>query len=79
MAKKSQGGNEGKEKEIALRYIGGGSYLSFVPARDLTAEETERHKERLDEARKSGAFDRLYVPIDEKTPAATAEGKVNDG
>ena len=80
MAKKNQGGKEeDKGKDIALRYIGGGSYLPFVPARDLTAEEAEKHKERLDEAKQSGAFALLYVPVDEKTPATTAESEVSNG
>ena len=45
-----------------LIYIGDGSYLPFVPSRDLTAAEVEQYKEHLDAARKSGTFERLYKP-----------------
>lgn len=29
----------------AMRYVGGGSFLIGVPARDLTAEEAERYRD----------------------------------
>ena len=76
MAKKNE---SGKGKITGLRYIDKGSYLPFVPARNLTAAEAEKHKDALDEARESGAFDRLYVPIYEDEPATTAESEVSNG
>lgn len=31
----------------AMRYVGGGSFLIGVPARDLTAEEAERYRDAI--------------------------------
>lgn len=58
MARKNAG-----RRVVGLRYIGGGAYLPFVPARDLTAEEMERYKPILDEAEQSGSFAGLYEPV----------------
>lgn len=55
-----------------LIYIGDGSYLPFVPARDLTAAEVERYQEHLNAAKESGTFERLYKP-------AIQPGEVNNG
>lgn len=44
-----------------LRYVGDGSYLPFVPARDLSAEEAAQHWERIQEAHANGQ--RLYIPV----------------
>lgn len=46
-----------------LRYVGDGSYLPFVPARDLSAEEAAQHWATIQEAHANGQ--RLYVPAEE--------------
>lgn len=41
----------------AMRYVGGGSFYIGIPARDLTAEEAERHRDVLEGSP-------LYEPVD---------------
>lgn len=48
---------------VALRYVGEGAYLPFVPARDLSAEEAAQHWATIQEAHANGQ--RLYVPAEE--------------
>lgn len=61
--------------DVALIYIGGGAWLPDVPARNLTAEEAERHAEAIEAANAAGH--RLYRKA--PTPkAGKAEKESND-
>lgn len=51
------------DKPGALRYVGNGAYLPFIPARDLSAEEAAQHWATIKEAEANGQ--RLYVPVEE--------------
>lgn len=54
-----------KQNEVtALRYVGNGAYLPFVPARDLSADEAAQHWQIIKAAEANGQ--RLYVPVEEK-------------
>lgn len=72
-----------------IRYIGEGSWLPGVPARDLTAVEFERHQEAIEAADAAGhvlyvaepeAKAKLFVTsvagIGEKTAAALAAAEI---
>ena len=50
----------------AMRYIGGGSFLIGVPARDLTADEAELYRDMI-------AGSSLYEPIDNEAEEMTAK------
>lgn len=58
MAKK----NSAPNAPVALRYVGEGAYLPFVPARNLTADEAARHWAIIKQAEANGQ--RLYVPAE---------------
>ena len=45
---------------VALVYVGEGAYLPNVPARNLSAEEAEKHRAVIEEAQANGQ--RLYEP-----------------
>ena len=51
---------EGRETGPGLRYVGDGEWIPGVPARDLTAEEAEAHRERI-EACERNTGRTLYV------------------
>ena len=55
---------------IALTYTGGG-YIPGVPARDLTAEEAEVHREVI-EREQAVSNTVLYVPV---APAASQQAR----
>ena len=57
-------------KPVAVRYVGKGAYLPFVPAKDLSAEEVAQHWATIQEAHANGQ--RLYVPAEQ---AGEEEGK----
>lgn len=58
---------------VAMIYIGGGDWLPGLPARDLTTEEAESHRETLE----SPAGKALYKPAP-PPPTARAAKKVSD-
>ena len=49
-----------------MRYVGGGSFLIGVPARDLTADEAELYRDAI-------AGSPLYEPIDAANDDVAAE------
>lgn len=51
----------------AMRYVGGGSFYIGIPARDLTAEEAEQHRDVL-------AGSPLYEPLDNEPAGEPANG-----
>jgi hypothetical protein len=48
---------------VALRYVGEGAYLPFVPARDLSVGEAAQHWAIIKEAEANEQ--RLYVPAEQ--------------
>jgi hypothetical protein len=46
-----------------LRYVGAGSFYFGVPARDLTAEEAEQHREIVENSP-------LYAPLEQQPAGA---------
>ena len=48
---------------VALRYVGEGAYLPFIPARDLTAAEAAQHWAIIKQAEANGQ--RLYIPVEQ--------------
>jgi len=41
----------GKRVTTSLRYVGDGTYIPGVPARNLTAEEAERYRTQIEDSR----------------------------
>lgn len=52
-----------QDKPVALRYVGNGAYLPFVPARDLSADEAAQHWQIIKTAEANKQ--RLYVPVEQ--------------
>lgn len=52
---------------MALKYIGGGSYILGVPARDLTDEEEREHGKIIREQEKASGL-KLYEKQDAPKP-----------
>jgi len=57
--------------DIALRYIGGGSYIPNIPARDLTAAEVAQFGERIRQE-EAASNTRLYEPVAPSKATKTA-------
>jgi hypothetical protein len=62
------------ERIVAWHYVGGGDYLFGVPARDLTADEYEQHREHI-KANVLATGKRLYVPAAEDSEPTKPESK----
>ena len=56
---------------VALRYVGEGAYLPFVPARDLSVSEAAQNWAIIKEAEANGQ--RLYVPAEQVGEEAKGE------
>ena len=58
------------ERKVYLKYIGNGSYLPDVPARDLTKEEAEYHGVgRLVDTKLYELVKQVYEPVKENKPS----------
>lgn len=66
--------------EVVLKYVGGGTFIIGIPARDLTAAEVKEHGGMV-ELCKTGLYERVAPPVEKpmkakKKKTAKAETKV---
>lgn len=60
------------DRKVALKYVGGGSWLPNVPARDLTEKEADEHKDTIN-ANKRAMGRPLYVAVYEQDESEADE------
>lgn len=62
---------------IALKYIGGGSWIPDVPARDLTEEEAKTHEAAIAATAAAGHI--LYEPVTQPVKRTKKEETTDNG
>lgn len=60
--------------DVVLRYIGDGTYIPGVPARDLRADEAALHSVAIQEYETAMGI-KLYAPVEPPAPTATPKRK----
>lgn len=61
-------------QRVGLRYIGGGSYLPGLPARDLSAADLVEYGAIIAEMEQAGTLGQLYEEVT-STGSVTGEGE----
>ena len=60
---------------MTAKYVGNGTYIHGVPARDLTEAEYEKHKKNIKAAEKAAGV--VLYEVDKKVSTEQTEGEGN--